>query len=74
MTILTWLSIYFWCASIISFAALIAVPTRMKPLHNFMGSLMVGVSLGWLMWPIFVLVAIRTTSLPPKTDELDETA
>jgi hypothetical protein len=44
--------------------ALMVIPTRMSIVNNFMGSLMVGVTLGVILWPIFIYVSIRAVNLP----------
>lgn len=50
---------YIWLASLASFISMVSIPTRTHPVDNFFVSAILGLALGWLLWPLFVYAGIK---------------
>lgn len=56
MTILHW---YYLLTAVVASSAMILTPSKMSPLSNFMASVLLGVTVGWLLWPVFIVGLIK---------------
>lgn len=54
---MNWLTCYWWAAFIVSFFALLRVPTRMNRFDNAAGTVFCA-TVGFILWPLYVAAAI----------------
>jgi hypothetical protein len=53
----TFIQIYFIGATVISFLALRRIPGRLSPSEDAIGSGILAVATGWLLWPVYIYTA-----------------
>lgn len=51
------LEIYWLVATFVALWALLGVDTRLPIIENTMGSMLLALFTGWLLWPVFVTAA-----------------
>jgi hypothetical protein len=52
--------IYALIAALVTFWLLLSIPTKMKPHENVIGSFILAVAFGWLLWPMALIALIRS--------------
>jgi hypothetical protein len=50
---------YFWASSWVTFLAAVGLPTQLNRVRNVIGTLIVSIALGWLIWPVVLAAALR---------------
>ena len=54
----SFLSFYLILSTVVCFAYMMRIPSKMTRANNFVGSLVSSVGLGWLIWPFVVVKAV----------------
>lgn len=48
------IQLYFWAATVVTFVALIKLPTKLSAVDNIGGTLVASICFGWLIWPFAI--------------------
>jgi len=57
---MNYLQSYYQISTVAALVLLLKLPSRMRGLDNFAGSVIAAVTTGWLLWPAFLVAVIKS--------------